>query len=74
MGRPMDTVSRNRHTQTMHSTARQAAQVAKDAGVKRLLIGHYSSRYDTPDTLQEEAREIFPETTAVNEGDTFCID
>ena len=65
---------KERAAQTMHSTARQAAQVAKDAGVKRLLIGHYSSRYDTPDALQEEAREIFPETTAVNEGDTFCID
>jgi ribonuclease Z len=65
---------KERAAQTMHSTARQAAQVAKDAGVKRLLIGHYSSRYDTPNTLQEEAREIFPETTAVNEGDTFCID
>lgn len=65
---------KERAAQTMHSTARQAAQVAKDAGVKRLLIGHYSSRYDTPDTLQEEAREVFPATTAVNEGDTFCID
>ena len=65
---------KERAAQTMHSTARQAAQVAKDAGVKRLLIGHYSSRYDTPDAMQEEAREIFPATTAVNEGDTFCID
>jgi ribonuclease Z len=65
---------KERAAQTMHSTARQAALVAKNAGAKRLLIGHYSSRYDTPDTLQEEAREIFPETTAVNEGDTFCID
>ena len=51
---------KERATQTLHSTARQAAQVASRASVKRLLIGHYSSRYETPDTLLNEARELFP--------------
>ena len=65
---------KERAAQTFHSTARQAAQVAKEAGVKRLLIGHYSSRYDTPDTLLNEARELFPDTTAANEGMVINID
>ena len=57
---------------TGHSTARQAALVAAAAGAKRLLIGHFSARYDDEKTLTEEARAIFPETIAANEG--LCID
>lgn len=64
---------KERAAQTFHSTARQAAQAAKDAGVKRLLIGHYSSRYDTADVQLDEAREIFPDTIAAKEGDTIII-
>ncbi len=64
---------KERAAQTFHSTARQAAQAAKDAGVKRLLIGHYSSRYDTADVQLDEAREIFPNTIAAKEGDTIII-
>ena len=64
---------KERAAQTFHSTARQAAQAAKDAGVKRLLIGHYSSRYDTADVQLNEAREIFPNTIAAEEGDTIII-
>lgn len=64
---------KERAAQTFHSTARQAAQAAKDAGVKRLLIGHYSSRYDTADVQLNEAREIFPDTIAAKEGDTIII-
>lgn len=64
---------KERAAQTFHSTARQAAQAAKDAGVKRLLIGHYSSRYDTADVQLNEAREIFPDTIAAEEGDTIII-
>ena len=59
---------KERAAQTFHSTARQAAQIASDAEVKRLLIGHYSSRYDNPDTLLAEARELFPATSAAKEG------
>ena len=64
---------KERAAQTFHSTARQAAQVASNAGVKRLLIGHYSSRYEALDTLISEAREIFPATTAIKEGDVIKI-
>ena len=45
-----------------HSTAAQAARTARDAGARRLLITHFSSRYPDPSPLLEEARAIFPET------------
>ena len=65
---------KERAAQTMHSTARQAARAAAAAGAKRLLIGHYSSRYETVDTLLKEAQELFPATIAANEGEVICID
>lgn len=42
-----------------HSTARQAALVARDAEVGQLILGHYSSRYEDENVLLEEAREVF---------------
>lgn len=51
-----------RARQTMHSTARQAAEIAKRANVKRLIIGHYSARYRNKDVLLREAREVFKST------------
>ncbi len=59
--------------QTGHSTARHAATVAKEAGVKRLLLGHFSARYKSPEQLEEEARKIFPATEAALEGHTYDI-
>ncbi len=53
---------------TMHSTARQAALIAKAAKVRKLIIGHFSSRYVETDGLEAEAQEIFPDTTAVYDG------
>ena len=53
---------------THHSTAKEAAEIALTAGVKRLLLGHYSSRYDDEKQLQSEASEIFPVTECANEG------
>lgn len=50
-----------------HSTARQAAMVAKAAGVSRLLLGHYSSRYTNEEILLNEAREIFSNSFLTNE-------
>lgn len=50
-----------------HSTARQAACVARDASVKRLLLGHYSSRYDNEEVLLKQAQEVFPDTYLANE-------
>ena len=51
-----------------HSTAAQAAQVAFDAGAKRLLTGHYSSRYKDDSLFAEEARTIFPDVITGKEG------
>ena len=58
---------------TFHSTARQAAEIAREAGAKRLVIGHYSSRYDDEETLLQEAREVFGNTDCADEGKVFCI-
>lgn len=51
-----------------HSTAAQAATIAKDANVGKLAIGHYSIRYDDETTLLDEAQEIFANTVACQEG------
>ncbi len=49
---------------TKHSTALQAANIAKAAGVGQLIIGHYSSRYDDVSALVKEAQSVFPNTVA----------
>lgn len=59
---------RARLATTAHSTAREAATSALKAEVKRLLIGHYSSRYTDVTPLLDEARSVFPNTTAAQEG------
>lgn len=64
---------RQRATQTFHTTARQAAEVAMEAGAGRLFIGHFSARYDPLNPLLEEAREIFPNTELAEEGKVFKI-
>lgn len=56
-----------------HSTSQQAAQVARDAAVDKLLLGHYSARYGNEEKLLEEAREVFPNTFLSQEGKTFDI-
>ena len=56
-----------RAKETFHSTARQAAEIARDAQVKRLVIGHYSARYEDLSELHKEAMEIFPNTILGNE-------
>ena len=58
---------------TFHTTAEQAAQIALDAKVKQLVIGHFSSRYDDTTLLLDEARAIFPHTHLADEGKTFYI-
>lgn len=57
-----------------HSTTADAAKVAEMAGVGRLLIGHFSSRYKDLNLLLDEAREIFPSTDIAHEGETFVIE
>ena len=51
-----------------HSTAREAARIADMAGASQLVIGHFSKRYLTEDSLLSQAREVFPNTIAANEG------
>lgn len=60
-----------RLAETYHSSARQAAGIAKKAKVKQLLIGHYSSRYKTPAVLLSQAKEVFIDTIAAKEG--MCL-
>lgn len=60
-----------RAKETFHTTASQAAQIARDAEVKNLLIGHFSARYDDESLLLEEARAIFPATQLAKE--TLCV-
>ncbi len=57
-----------------HSTTVDAAKAALKAGAGRLIVGHYSSRYKDPTPLVEEARSLFPETYAAEEGKTFVIE
>ena len=53
---------------TDHSTAKQAAQIAKDANVNCLILGHYSSRYKNLELFQIEAAEIFPNVELAYDG------
>jgi ribonuclease Z len=56
-----------------HSTAMQAATIAKKAMVHRLLLGHFSARYDVPLPLLNEARQVFPESMLAVEGEQIHI-
>lgn len=60
-------------TRTGHSTAEQAATVALEAGVRKLIIGHFSARYKNHNILLEEARSVFPDTIAAEEGRVIQI-
>lgn len=58
---------------TFHSTTIQAATVAKDAGVKKLIVGHYSSRFPSVDFYLDEIQTIFPEASLAHDGDVIDI-
>ena len=57
-----------------HATSAEAARAALLAGARRLVIGHYSSRYKDETQLVEEARALFAETYPATEGTTFTIE
>lgn len=59
--------------QRNHSTTLQAAQVALEAGVGKLLIGHYSSRVTDASVYEAECRRVFPETYATSDGEHYDI-
>lgn len=56
-----------------HATTTQAATIAKEAGVKRLLIGHFSSKYESIEPHVQEARAVFANTDLALEGVTFLV-
>lgn len=59
--------------ETFHSTAEQAARLAQAAGVKKLLLGHFSARYTDPAVLLPEAQAVFPATFICADGDVFEV-
>lgn len=63
----------DRAKSTFHSTAKQAATVAKSAGAKRLILGHFSSRYAGDEGFRDEALTIFPNVSLANEGQIFTV-
>lgn len=67
------TADADRAEMYFHSTAAQAAQVARDANAGRLLLGHYSSKYDDERQLLKEAQEVFAQSQLTNEGMTIDL-
>jgi ribonuclease Z len=58
---------------TYHTTAFQAASLAKDAHVGQLLLGHFSQRYSSTKDIEQEAKSVFENTTCVKDGDNFVL-
>lgn len=56
---------------TMHSTAKEAAQIAKLANVKKLILGHFSTRYDNIQMFKTEAQTIFENVELAHDGKVF---
>lgn len=60
-------------SEKQHSTASQAAQIAKMADVDKLLIGHFSARYNDLTEIYEEAAAVFPKTLLATEGEVYKV-
>ena len=56
---------------TLHSTAKEAARIALKANVKQLILGHYSTRYESITLFKKEAETIFPDVFLADDGKTF---
>lgn len=56
---------------TMHSTAKEAANIALKANVKNLILGHYSTRYESIELFKEQAETIFQNVLLANDGKSF---
>ena len=56
---------------TKHSTARQAATIAKMANVETLILGHFSTRYGSYDGFKSEAKEVFENVVLAKDGKSF---
>ena len=57
--------------QTKHSTAKEAATIAKKSNVNTLILGHYSTRYDDYELFRNEAKEVFENVELAKDGKTF---
>ena len=64
---------RERAAETMHSTTREAATIALKANVGKLIVGHFSARYEDLSPLLSECKDIFPDTELAIEGHLFSI-
>lgn len=64
---------KNRAINAFHSTTHQAANIAKSANARKLIIGHYSIRYDDEQQFEQEVKSIFPNAEACNEGMVFRV-
>lgn len=58
---------------TKHSTAKEAAAIAKKANVETLILGHYSSRYGNLELFRKEAQEIFENVELAEDGKIFSF-
>ncbi|MBT8325145.1 MAG: ribonuclease Z [Winogradskyella sp.] len=58
---------------TKHSTAKQAAEIAKKANAGTLILGHYSTRYDSLNYFKDEANEVFNNVLLAEDGKTFTF-
>ena len=59
---------------TMHSTAKEAAQIATKANIKQLILGHYSTRYSNIELFKDEAQTIFSNVLLADDGKSFEFD
>jgi ribonuclease Z len=64
---------RDTATSRFHSTAKQAAMIAQKAGAKKLLLGHFSSKYEDLNLFYQEAATVFENTDLAREGVTYLI-
>ena len=58
----------DRAKSTLHSTAKKAAEIAQKANVKKLMLGHLSSRYENSEGHLREATQIFKDTIVAEDG------
>ena len=63
----------DRAKQTFHSTAQEAALIGEEANVRRLILGHISSRYESGEQHQAEARQFFESALVVEDGDVYKL-
>lgn len=63
----------HRALKTHHSTAGEAAKIARNAEAQKLIIGHFSARYDGPEVVLKEARQVFKNTDAAQELKRYLL-